>query len=565
MNSSQSNNNVMNSGLSEYRAIPLEAEQGIGALTLPGLLNQATEQYPNREAACWTDKNDIVQRYSYQDVHDKSVEIARALIATGISKGSRVGILISNRPEWLFCLFGASMAGAVVVAMNTFSTEQELRHQLKVANIAVVLTEADVAGKDFLGAFTALAPDLTKCSIGNLMTEEFPFLRRIVCIDDIVPQPGIQPIDDFLKLGNDVPASVITALAESASEEEDAVIFFSSGSTALPKAIRQTQRASTLQCWRMANTFDYDCSVRTWNANGYFFSGNFAMSFATLCRGGCLVMLPTFQPDKALKLIAEEKVSCVLAWPHQEERLSECPAWETSDFSSVKWVSYFSTFRHHPSTSMTWSGFDGYGMTETFTFVSLSSGESNLENSQGKILPGNTIRIVDPQTGAIVPVGETGEIIIKGPTLMPGYIGIPPEKTFDEHGFLHTADAGYISEDGYLFWKGRLSDIIKTGGANVSPTEIDSVICEHPEVLSSYTVGIPHKTLGELVVSCIVRKEGSSTDADAIKQYAKKYLSGYKVPREIIFLTEDELPVTGSNKVKRSALKAMAAEILNNA
>ena len=126
----------------------------------------------------------------------------------------------------------------------------------------------------------------------------------------------------------------------------------------------------------------------------------------------------------------------------------------------------------------------------------------------GEPLPGNTLKIVDPLTGAIVPRGERGEIAVKGPTLMLGYIGIPLDETLDEEGFFRTGDGGYIDERGRLFWEGRLNDIIKTGGANVSPVEVDGVLADHPGVKVSQTVGVPHETLGEMVVACVVPQRG---------------------------------------------------------
>jgi len=550
--------------LSEFVGEPLDEETGIGALTLPGFIAEVGARYAEREAVNWRDLDGSMRRWTYAELLEISTGVASALVSLGVNKGSRVGILISNRPEWLFSLFGAAMAGATVVALNTFSTPQELRHQLRVADIGVVITEAKLTSHNFVEDLIALCPQLATADATQLKSPEFPFLRHVVCIDRGAAKGRIHDWDKFLSLGREIPGEFIDAVSASANTTDDALIFFSSGSTALPKAIRHTHRASTLQCWRMAAMYGFDSSVRTWNANGYFFSGNFAMSFGTLCRGGCLVMLRYFDPDRALELIQQEKVSCIIAWPHQEERFKECPAWDNSDFSHVKWVTYFSSFREHPTTDIDWAGFDGYGMTETFTFVSLISGEDNTEGSQGRVLPGNTIRIIDPESGKVVPVGETGEITVKGPTLTPGYIGVPPEKIFDEHGFFHTADAGYFSADGRLFWKGRLSDIIKTGGANVSPAEIDSVISRHPAVQSSFTVGVPHESLGEIVVSCIVLREGQNLNEAGVKTYAREYLSGYKVPREVLFFAERDLPLTGSNKVKHLELRAIATSRLAN-
>lgn len=549
--------------LSEFHGIPLSEESGIGALTLPGFLRDVANQHSSREAIRWRDLEGNLQHWTYSEFYEESCKVARALLAAGVVKGTRVGILCSNRPEWLFCLYGAAMAGAVTVALNTFSTRNELQHQLKSADVSVVILEAEVASHDFIEDILTLSPVFAEDKPDLKFDLEFPFLRKIICIDTGRTKGAIQNWDEFLEKGGTITDSLATATADSVDALDDAVIFFSSGSTALPKAIRHTHRAAALQCWRMGKLFELDNTDRTWNANGYFFSGNFAMAFGTLSRGGCLVMLRYFDPDKALELIQNEKISCVIAWPHQEERLKECVAWDSADFSSLRRVVANSAFRSHPSTHIEWSGFNGYGMTETFTFVSAASGEEHIKDSQGLVFPGNILRIIDPESGEILPIGETGEIIVKGPTLSPGYLHIAPEDTFDDEGFIHTSDAGCFTKDGHLLWKGRLSDIIKTGGANVSPTEIDTILFEHPDIQQSNTIGIPHDTLGEIVVSCIVLHPGKALDEKAVKNYAKQYLSGYKVPRKILFFDEDELPTTGSNKVRHKELREIVTKILS--
>ncbi len=548
--------------LSELKGIPLNEEPGIGALTLPGLIQELAANYGDNEAIYWRDLDGVDQRWTYSELLRESEKVAQSLVALGVSKGSRVGILVSNRPEWLFCLFGAAMSGAVIVALNTFSTPAELEHQLKFADLSIVLLEAEVASKNFIDDFIAFCPALENPQAGSLTVDELPFLRHVACIDRGKSKGGILDWDDFLNRGQATPLSLIHASAATADPMDDGLIFFSSGSTALPKAIRHTQRAATLQCWRNAKAYDFDSSVRTWNANGYFFSGNFAMSFGTICRGGCLVMLRYFDPDAALDLIQREKVSCIIAWPHQEARLVECPTWESGDFSSAYWVVPGSVFHSHPTVNSDFKGFNGYGTTETFTFVTMGGADGVMSERMGTPLPGNIVRIVDQDTGEVLPLGETGEIAVKGPTLTPGYLKTPPEKMLDSDGFLHTADAGYFTEDGILIWKGRIGDIIKTGGANVSPAEIDATISAHPAIQSSHTVGIPHKELGELVVACIVLREGQQLAAEEIRAFAKQTLSGYKVPREVLFFNEGELPLTGSNKVKLASLREIAASRL---
>jgi fatty-acyl-CoA synthase len=163
----------------------------------------------------------------------------------------------------------------------------------------------------------------------------------------------------------------------------------------------------------------------------------------------------------------------------------------------------------------------------------------------------------------VQPVGERGEIAIKGPTLMLGYLGIPLDETLDEEGYFRTGDGGYVDEEGRLFWEGRLNDIIKTGGANVSPVEIDEIIRSYPGVKVAQTVGVPHDTLGELVVTCIVPADGMTLSEEAIRAFAKEKLASYKVPRRVLFLKEAELEMTGSSKVKTDALRKKVVDILS--
>ncbi|MFV8817588.1 class I adenylate-forming enzyme family protein [Haliea sp. E17] len=550
--------------LSEFSGIPLAEETGIGSLTLGGFAREVSGRFTEHEAICWRNLSGKMFRYSYREFYAECRNIASALLALGVSRGTRVGILASNRPEWLFCVFGASMAGATTVALNTFSPQRELKLQLEIADVSILLMEAGVGSRNFIEEISGIVPGLGEYAPGELLTPELPFLRRVVCIDATEGAPGIQSWADFRAAGASISDALLDAADDCVSPADDALIFFSSGSTAQPKAIRQSQRAASLQCWRCGKMFDLDTESRVWNANGFFFSGNFAMAFGTLARGGCMVLLRYFDPDRALELIEQERVTCVLAWPHQEARLKECPDWEARDFSSVKRMVADSAFHDHPTVTSQWKGMNGYGSTETFTFVAAVSGEDYNETNQGTVWPGNTIRIVDPETGETLPIGETGEIVVKGPTLMLGYLKSVSEDCFDREGFFHTADAGYFSESGHLYWKGRLSDMIKTGGANVSPAEINEILNQHPAVQYCHTVGVPDPTFGELVVACVLLREGAEVEVSDIQSFARERLASYKVPRKVLFFDESEMPLTGSNKVKLADLRTLAANRLAN-
>jgi fatty-acyl-CoA synthase len=304
--------------------------------------------------------------------------------------------------------------------------------------------------------------------------------------------------------------------------------------------------------------------VRGWTANGFFWSGNFTMVLgSTLASGGTLVLQSTFDAADALELMQAERVNFPFAWPHQWSLLESAPNWDRVDLSSVRFADAKTPIAHHPTVTGEWhEPGHAYGNTETFTITTGYPANTPPEvhaGSFGEALPGVTLKVVDPLSGDVVPRGEPGEIRVKGPTLMLGYIGTPLDETLDEQGFFPTGDGGYLDDVGRLYWQGRLTDIIKTGGANVSPREVDEALMEHPGVKVAQTVGVPHDTLGEVVVACVVPHDDAALDAGQLVAFLRERLASYKVPRQVLFFREDEVALTGTAKIKVGELRELAA------
>jgi fatty-acyl-CoA synthase len=493
--------------------------------------------------------------------------VARALVACGVGKDGRVGVLMTNRPEHLAAAFGTALAGGVIVPLDTFSTPAELEHLLQASGVTTLLFERRVLRKDFAALLCELEPAIGGARPGRLLSARFPFLRRLALVED-GPGPSaeagaIERWPDWLRRGAAVPEDVVGARAAAVKPADVGALFFSSGTTSRPKGILHAQRAVAIQWWRWPRLMGVGDDVRSWTANGFFWSGNFSMVVgSTLSAGGTLVLQPTFQAEEALALMEAERVTMPFAWPHQWARLEEAPNWSAVDLRSLRYVEDGTPLTRHPTVRARWQLPPSYGTTETLTIHTSFPNATPPEirgASHGEPLPGNTLKIVDPLSGATLPRGARGEIAVKGPTLMLGYVGAPADQTFDAEGFFHTGDGGYLDEAGRLFWEGRLTDIIKTGGANVSPREIDELLATHPSVKRTQTLGVPHETLGEMVVSCIVPHEGAVIEEEAVRDFAGRSLASYKIPRRVLFLREDELTMTGSDKVKASALRALAA------
>jgi fatty-acyl-CoA synthase len=560
--------------LSIQRGIPLSAEPGLGALTLPGYLLEVTEKFAAREALVMHKADGSVERWTYGELRERAMAVARALAACGVGKDCRVGVLMTNRPEWVASMFGVGLAGGVAVLLSTFSTAPELEFLLQASGISVLLFERTVLKKDFAAMLQTLEPGIGRAQPGQLSSTKFPFLHWLAAVGEndaaggAAPAGALEPWPKFLARGREISPALIEARAAAVTPADPAALFFSSGSTGKPKGILSAHRGVTIQCWRWVRMFGLGDDVRTLTANGFFWSGNFGMALGgTLSCGGAIILQSSFEPVESLRLMEKERVTFPVAWPHQWAQLEAAANWATTDLSSLRYVDQSGPAGRHPAVKRT--GYSepkwAYGNTETFTISTAFAHDTPLEaaaGTHGEVLPGNTVKIVDALSGAILPRGSAGEIAVKGPTLMLGYIGVPIDETLDDTGFFATGDGGYLDERGRLVWQGRLNDIIKTGGANVSPLEVDAVLADCPGVKHSVTVGVPHETLGEMVVACVVTEDGGSLTEAIVRDFAKQRLASYKVPRRVLFLEEGDLSLTGSAKVKTGALRELAAKRL---
>ncbi|KPH61658.1 class I adenylate-forming enzyme family protein [Novosphingobium sp. ST904] len=554
---------------------PLAEEPGQGAHTIAGYLREVAARYGPREAVVLR-KGDHRTAWTYDDLLTRAVEVARALVGCGIGKGERVGILMTNRPEFLSSLFGTALAGGVPVALSTFSTAQELDHLVRASQVSLLLFEQQVIRKHFGTMLHELDPEIAKLRPGALASVRFPYLRRLVSLGGVQGEAepmavaaggAVETWDEFLSHGARIEKALVLERADSVHPSDPGGIFFSSGTTSLPKGVVHSQRAFAVQWWRWPRLFAMHEPVRSWTGNGFFWSGNVSMVVGTaFSTGGTIVLQRMFDADEALDLAERERVTFLNGRPHQWARLQASPKWARADLSSVKYVPRGELIWQHPTVSTQWEVPMSFGCTETMTICTsfvADAPEGRVEGSFGTPLPGNFLKIVEPISGSSVPVGTVGEMCIKGPTLMSGYLGKAPEECFDAEGFFCTGDAGRVDEAGRFFWEGRLTEMIKTGGANVAPIEVDEVIARIPGVKRTQTVGVPDDLLGEMVVACIVPLDGALLDEQIVIASCKEEIASFKVPRRVLFFRDEDYAITGSEKVKSSEVRAMAVARLD--
>jgi fatty-acyl-CoA synthase len=554
--------------MTTFRGPPPETEAGIGALTLGGLLFEVAQRYPDREALVFHASDGGTVRWSYRDLEREARRVAGALLAGGAGKDTRVAILMGNKPQWVAAAFGVALVGAVSVPLSTYFEPPELDHVLRHSDAQVLLTQSRLVGHAYVDQLAALCPELLDAAPGELRSARFPHLRRVAALGLDSPRGAAETWEAFLGSGRGVADGIVDATAAEVTPADNALIIYTSGTTATPKGILHPHRGPALQSWRFAQQLRLDPSVRVWSAFPFFWSAGFVMVMgATLAAGGCIVLQEHFEPGEALHLLETERVTSPHAWAHQLAELEDDPDWPRVDLSAIRHCEAFTSFGRHPSVHVedAWSPRAAYGLSETCTIISSLPADTPREvreRSQGAILPGNSVRIVDRDTGEALPADAIGEITVKGPTLMLGYVKKLPEECFDEDGFFHTGDAGFVDGEGYLHWTGRMTEMIKTGGANVSPVEIEETLLRHSGLKAALAVGIPDEKLGEMVVVCAVAHDGVSLDEDDVREFLRGRVATYKIPRRVLFFDERELSLTGNAKIRSDELRKLAIDRL---
>lgn len=541
-----------------FEGPPVDEVDGVGARTMGGFLLEVTRRHRTAEAVVFDDplRGDETVRWTYDDLAASARRIGRALVTAGVRRGDAVAILMGNRPEAVAGIFGASLAGAVAAPVSTFSTSAELRQLLSRCSARVVLTQRQLLSRRF---------DHDLAGIGH----ELPALDRVVTLGD-------ESWEQFLAAGDASGGDELEARIAAVDTSDPALVIFSSGTTSEPKAILHAHRSPTLQFWVQAQLFGRGPQSRVFSALPLFWTAGLNTAVgSTLAAGGCWVAQETFEPAGALRLIACERVTEPYTLPHQTAEMAEHPDWARTDLSSVRCAFGKGAYARHPTARPDpgWIMPVGYGLSETCAFVSGYRSDDSREQMRvgsGRLLPGVRLRVIDPGSGSLLGVGDEGEFAVGGETLMLGYLApdaAPGGVTsgLDDDGFFRTGDGGFVDADGIVHYTGRRTEMIKTGGANVSPAEIEVALRAFGPVKLSRVLGVPDDRLDELVVACIVCKDGCSTTPQEVQSFLRERLAPYKVPKRVLFFETDEVPMTaGATKVRDEDLRNLVHQRLDH-
>jgi long-chain acyl-CoA synthetase len=491
---------------------------------LARILTETVQRHPDRPAL---KLDDTV--LSYAQLEDASARVAGLLKAHGLEPGDRAGIMLPNLPYFGVIYYGILRAGGVVVPMNPLLKGREVNFYLSDPGAKWIFAWTDFIAAAREGAEQAGAE----------------------CFE-------VKPGEFERLLGGQEPDH---GLADRAGDDT-AVILYTSGTTGTPKGAELTHSNMYENCrWGSVDLVDVTETDVTLGALPLFHSfGQTCCLNGAVKAGGCLTMIPRFDPAKALEIIQRDKVTIFEGVPTMYHALLHHPNRGDYDVSCLRiCVSGGSAM---PVEVM--RGFEeafnciileGYGLSETSPVASFNQpGRERKPGSIGTPIQGVEMKVVDDE-GAEVPQGEVGEIAIRGHNIMKGYWNRPDatREVLSDDGWFRTGDMARMDEDGYFFIVDRKKELIIRGGYNVYPREIEEVLYEHPAILEAAVVGVPDESMGEEVGAAVVLKEGQEADAKDIQAFVKERVAAYKYPRRIWFL--DGLPKGPTGKILKREIE----------
>jgi fatty-acyl-CoA synthase len=525
-------------------------------------------------AARWGDREALVfreRRYTFRQIAAEVDRVARGLIGAGVLPGEKVAIWLVNRPEWIFAMFALAKIGAVHVPINTRFRTVDLAQVLERSNTSTLITH-DVSGPvDYLAMVGELAELEGAGETRRVRSTRLPDLTRVVVVSDR-QHSGAWSWPELLEAASSVDAATLTARAAAVSPTDTVFIMYTSGTTGFPKGVMRDHLllAHLADRYRRLQSSERDVFVNYLPLFHVF--GYIEGPLGSMLAGYRQILTDTFDPDEALDLIEREGATHLdgfdthlkLLIDAQEARPRNLSTLRTgviaAGAASATPIVYRARKVLAPLRHLT-----AYGMTEVGATISLSFLDSTEEQAceaSGAPCEGFEVRVIDPATGRDQPRGTPGEVVVRTRYLMQGYYRDPEAtaRAVDAQGWFHTGDAGILRPDGHLRFVGRYTDMIKVGGENVDPTEVESYLGTYPGVSQAAVVSYPDARLGEIGVAFIQVAPGASVAADRLIAFCRGRIASFKIPRHVFVV--DELPMTSSGKVQKARLRDEARERL---
>jgi len=500
------------------------------------------------------------RRYTYAQLQTEAHRLASALLGMGLVPGDRVGIWSHNNAEWVLMQLATAQVGLVLVNINPAYRTSEVEYALNKVGCKLLVTMARFKTSDYLGMLRELAPEWAHGTPGQLESQQLPLLHTVVWIDEAgqgADEPGLLRFSDLIARGNAADPR-LAQVAAGLQATDPINIQFTSGTTGFPKGATLTHRNILNnglfigECMKLTPDDRLCIPVPLYHCFGMVL-GNLAC-----LTHGATIVYPNdgFDPLTVLQTVQDERCTGLHGVPTMFIAELDHPRFAEFNLSTLR----TGIMAGSPCPTEVMKRVVeqmnlreitiAYGMTETSPVSCQSSTDTPLTkrvSTVGTVQPHLEIRIVDPDTGAVVPRGARGEFCTRGYSVMHGYWGdeAKTREAIDAEGWMHTGDLATMDDEGYVNIVGRIKDMVIRGGENIYPREIEEFLYRHPQVQDVQVVGVPDQKYGEELCAWIIAKPGTQPTEDDIRAFCKGQIAHYKVPRYIRFVTSFPMTVTG--------------------
>lgn len=521
---------------------------------------------PDKEYIVYSDRN---LRFTWSQFNQRVDDLAKGLLAIGVTKGSHVGIWATNVPDWLTFLFACAKIGAILVTINTNYKQSELEYLCKNSDMQTLCIINGTWDCDFVEMTYQMLPELKTFPRGHMRSERFPKMRNVIYIGQ-EKHRGMYNTQEMILLGSNIGDEDLLRAKSEVNCHDVVNMQYTSGTTGFPKGVMLSHHNIVNNGFITGENMEFTEDDKLCICVPLFHCFGIVLAVMNcLTHGSTQVMVEKFDPLVVLASIHKERCTAVYGVPTMFIAELNHPMFEMFDMSSLRTGIMAGSscpieLMKQVSEKMNLQVTSVYGLTESSPGMTQSNIRDSFEarcTTVGKEFPFVEVKILDPETGEECPVGVQGEICCRGFNIMKGYYKNQEatEEAIDENGFLHSGDLGMKDEEGFYQITGRIKDMIIRGGENIYPREVEEFLYNLSGIKDVQVVGIPSPKYGEQVCAFIIKQEESNLEESDVIDFCKGRIARYKVPKYVFFV--DDFPMTGSGKIQKFRLRELAVDL----
>ena len=538
--------------------------------TLGSFIEKWASETPDKEFIIYADRN---LRFTYAEFDKRVDKLAKGLLHLGIKKGDHVGIWATNVPDWLTFTFATAKIGAVLVTINTNYKLHELEYLIQNADLTTICLIEGWRDSDYVGMVNELVPELKTDQRGFLKSNKFPKLKNIVFIGQ-EKHKGMYNTPELLLLGEHINDADLDIAKKQVYPHEVINMQYTSGTTGFPKGVMLSHVNILNNGYWIGECQNFTENDRLCLAPPLFHCFGLVLGvMAIITHGASLVMIENFDPLLVLASVQKEKCTALYGVPTMFIAELHHPMFDMFDLKSLRTGIMagspcpIETMRQVIKKMHMTDVTIAYGLTEASPVMLQTRVDDPIEvkvGTVGRELPGIEVKILSPETGNELAVGEQGEVCCRGYNIMKGYYNNPEAtaEAIDNNGWLHSGDLGVKDADGNYKITGRIKDMIIRGGENIYPREIEEFLYQVPEIKDVQVAGVPSNKYGEQVGAFIILHKGKEISEEEVQDFCRGKISRFKIPKYIFFL--NEFPMTSSGKIQKYKLREMSIALLQS-